>query len=541
MNPKPKPLEDRRSQICLSRSARPLPIKMALIIEVVNIDGTLQSVSLHAQVRTVEVLEAIARRNKIEASEASHYAIFTWTLAVVRDPSTSTEHAYIVTLDPLGHEDRLLRARAALQSREDEIIDSVKSESVPGHEVRLVNGFAFLNEKDVERFRDDGPNVIFEAMQKSSSRGSRRGVSEQQSANGNGSANRTEFLPINSIGRGDKHGFLFQRSAANPREWQRRWCVLRKDDLVHCLSNLDHGDAHVIKLMQTRVKAIEPRNLGGLRHCFEIDTPKDVIQFRAKTQEESQTWIKAIEHNITLAAENEKFHLAERMIEDGQRAQSMRDEAVLERAMSSLEGLLSTYAGADRLFRFAKRSALGTRGLRNAELVTYSVDLDRAHAAFSAIPVDQLDHAGMISPSQALGTAPPMPRISNRSTSRGLFSGASVASSSGSSTGGLRGSVAALSRKEWMLQICTRFVTLFERDPVNEKELTSVWMQADELRRILADESATNFPRDVCILMIEGARKVVLTDLRANLYQDFISSPEYESVIATIPSRLRDG
>ena len=115
---------------------------------------------------------------------------------------------------------------------------------------------------------------------------------------------------------------------------------------MHCLSNTDHGDAIYIKLTQNNVAPI--RDLDGLRHCFEIDTPRDVWHFRAKTEEEVTLWVAIIKRNILLASENEKFHLAERMIEDGQRQICSRDEKILIRSMASLEGLLSTHAGADR-------------------------------------------------------------------------------------------------------------------------------------------------------------------------------------------------
>ena len=144
---------------------------------------------------------------------------------------------------------------------------------------------------------------------------------------------RPQFAPIAAFGRGDKSGFLFQRSAANPREWQRRWFILLRDELVHCLSNTSHADPRFVRLNHAAVKPVSPRELGGTKHCFEIDTPHEVLQFRAKTEDEAKNWVAAIKRNVELAAENEALHMAELMIEDGQRAVSARDEAIVSAAL----------------------------------------------------------------------------------------------------------------------------------------------------------------------------------------------------------------
>jgi len=500
------------------------------VIEVFNVDGSMQSVSLHSQVRADEVVGAIARRQNTDVDVVPFYSLFLvtiWRLQIVGTDQVSKR----LELKKLLADDRPLKIKAAgeIQAKEG-IAKEKQGASTIGKtlDIRVLIGFAFLDEAGEQLFRQRGEEIIMKSGgEKRTS--PRRGVKQQvQQAVQQERIVRQGFSPINSIGKGDMCGYLFQRSAANPREWQRRWCILQKADLIHCLSNMDHSDAKYVPLHHNMVKPIQPRDLGGLKHCFEIDTPHDVIQFRAKTDEEAKSWIFAIERNMNLASENEKLHLAERMVEDGQRSLCCRDEAIVENALGSLEGLLSTQAGADRLFRFAKRSYLGSTSARHAELVAFHLDLDSAYVAFSSIS-DTNILSTTISSNNKNGLPP---RTS------------SFASSSGSSAAGstsLRGNAAMLSRKEWMAQICERFAGLFE-DPGQvdaDQDTKHVLSATQKLRSQLADDHLTFIPTESCAVLIEEIRRVVFQAIERDVYQAFKNSKEYYSVIATIPNRLR--
>lgn len=589
---------------------------MASVIEVFGSDGSLQSVSLRQQVRADEVVNAIARRRGVPSDRVSFFTLYqavAWQEAWAPMGAAFFAADGVKTrieLKKLAPDDRPLKVRAQCEARVQETRRALKEEAESKNlqvSLRSTISFAFLDGPGEQVFRENFEEIMARSSsntgspssknrnqqqqqqatqafksplknsaspkspndeQRSTAASAKMSVEESQGINDGDGAQVYKFTPINTIGRGDKSGFLFQRSAANPREWQRRWCVLRKTELIHSLNSSGGPvDAQVILLQQNLVKPIPATSLGGLKHCFEIDTPHDVLQFRAKTEEEAKEWVDAITDKINLASENEKFHLAERMVEDGQRASCSRDEALIENALGSLNGLLSSHAGADRLYRFAKRSSLGKKSERNGELVAFYLDLERAHAAFSSMP--GTDTSG--SASNNTGSSgrdsevyPSRPGSFKYYTS----SLSSIASSSGSSATGatLRGSAAALSRKEWMIQICERFLTAFElsasspsssssprdqdansgissfpgmEDDASKQQLSAILRATDNLRIELVDENLQFIPRESCIIVIEEARQVVRQSIEAGLYQDFLKSKDYERIIASIPSRIR--
>jgi hypothetical protein len=553
---------------------------MSNVIEVFNSDGSRQTVSLHAAVRADEVVAAIARRRSVPDAQVAAHAL--WQIVVWRQVTAEGGVSSHVELRRLAPDERPLKARSEHEARAEEAARAAAEEGkVKGRPAVLttVSAFGFLDDAGAQLFRERGESIVVKGGPSSSagasgsgagaaagaaaapgsiaapgaasSSGAEAGAGAGVKAAGRDAAlpsgaesESVAFAPINPYGRGEKSGFLFQRSAANPREWQRRWCILRRDELVHCLSVADAADAKVVRLNQNRVSAIPPKELGGLKHCFEVDTPHDVLQFRAKTDEEATAWIEAVRRNIELASENDRLHLAERMIEDGQRALCSRDEAMLETALGSLTGLLSTVAGADRLYRFAKRSGLGARAERNGELVALLLDLDRAKSAFAAEPGGGEQYLGG-SHGLGLGSSVAGSSMAPRGSLRFLQSGAASSASTGSSYQlgqSLRGSAAALSRKEWMVQICERFLTLFEPregPSAAEPALAAALSAAAALRKELVDESLDFIPTESCDVVVEEARAIVLDSLERGLYRDFVQSDEYERIISTIPSRVR--
>jgi len=528
----------------------------SVVLEVFNPDGTRQTVSLSAHVRSREVAQAIARRRGTE-QECAIYAVGAWWLRTAK-----IRRVVRVETSEMPGEEATVTAITAWQQRlrdgSKKLLQEHQVEEEPA-EVDAALLLACLTESEIDAFED---------LVKSGT------VVPGKKAAGSAPTSPRQSAQY-SFGKTDKSGYLFQRSAANPREWQRRFCALRRNDLVHCLIALQPEDVKKIALTQCKVKRIPPEKLAGLKYCFEVDTLRDTLQFRAKTEEDASSWVAAISLNIDLALENERFHLAERMIEDGQSQICNREEMVLEAALSSLEGLLSTHAGADRLFRFAKRASLGSKGERNAELVSFFLDLERAHHTFSALLDSKVPNQEVSSPIS--DRQPSIQR--HRSSLRFLqASTASVVSSVSSVTGGIQvnSSTAILSRKEWMSQICERFLLLFHEpeaavskcvhnnnsksstdvqhsfsDTVlsssdvsqgeQHKVLSEIICAARSLRQELSNESLQSVPRASCIVVIEEARSYVLQELEQGLYRDFCQSPDYFRIVSSIPSHMRSG
>jgi len=157
------------------------------------VDGTMQSVSLHAEVRADEVIGAIARRHNTDPNKLPFYSLFLLTVS----------NSEGVDLKRLNPDDRPLKIFAVA-------ISHVPEDKNPTRKF----AFAFLDADGERLFMEKGRMIIERPQTAVDRRPKQHGSSQQV----------TGFAPINSLGKGDKSGFLFLRSAANPREWQRRWC-----------------------------------------------------------------------------------------------------------------------------------------------------------------------------------------------------------------------------------------------------------------------------------------------------------------------------
>jgi len=544
------------------------------VLEVFNVDGSVQSVSLHPQVRAEEVSAAIGRRLKLLSKQGSNegedfgagaYSLCTWLLrADITGESEDSDgkKVKIVEIRRLDPDQKPCEVKSSESAR----IETMKLNS--GSKFEFLQGFAFLDEEGMETFHKDGPDIIAKALRSNARvqkklklakemllRSSRKIEAEESYAataaladllgrsgspdiiqRENESRNeRKEFLPIKTQ-RGERSGYLFQKSAANPREWQRRWCVLKGAELIHSLSNQSDGDGEHIKLTQSKIRALLPRDIGGLKFCFEIDTPKDVVQFRAKTEQEANSWITSIKKNMELASENEKFVLAELIIQDGQRMSLRRDENLIRKSLASLDGLLSTLAGAQLLFQFSKE---GQGDNKSQELVSFAADLERALTIFSSIQSEIIDRRAIGAGAVSVGS-----HRSHRGPLRGGLFGTQSVASSGSSMSLFRGSAASLARYEWIIQICDRFISLFETkhdDETSSKrpEVSECLDFAERIRRQAADESQPSIARQICLDLFHAIRTITKQAIENGVYRDFKNSPGYFLAISSIPNRLK--
>lgn len=196
-----------------------------------------------------------------------------------------------------------------------------------------------------------------------------------------------EFLtPTTKLQNGELYAYLLKRSSKNDREWQRRWCVLRRDGLYHCRSKEDQTDIQCIALTHNTIRMTANPQLSN---CFEIHTSQSVEHFRAKTLYECKEWITSVQRNIKLASENEYFMLAEYMVADEERAASMRLKKQVEAATGSLEGILAIPGGLRTLIRFAKVEGR----LVDMKLLLLYVDAQRARNQFLLVTDNNTDNS----------------------------------------------------------------------------------------------------------------------------------------------------
>ena len=90
--------------------------------------------------------------------------------------------------------------------------------------------FVFCQRKEVEKINEDGGAGLLERVEHAALAAKRK-------------KKEREFLTrTTKLQNGELYAYLLKRSSNNNREWQRRWCVLRRDGLYHCRSKEDQTD-----------------------------------------------------------------------------------------------------------------------------------------------------------------------------------------------------------------------------------------------------------------------------------------------------------
>jgi hypothetical protein len=146
-------------------------------------------------------------------------------------------------------------------------------------------------------------------------------------------------------------GYLLRRSQKEDLVWYRRWCVVRDDAFWCCKAR--HNQRHIRKIPLDHsidvYRSKHAHNNYSLRYCFEVKTNRRVYMFRACDSSERDQWMRALQSQVHVAVQNERFRVAEYTVGDQEYRASHMDATRLERVTSSLACLLED-EGARQIF-----------------------------------------------------------------------------------------------------------------------------------------------------------------------------------------------
>uniref|UniRef100_A0A7S3LMY6 PH domain-containing protein n=1 Tax=Aplanochytrium stocchinoi TaxID=215587 RepID=A0A7S3LMY6_9STRA len=507
---------------------------MSRVLKIYNIDGTFNRVDLYPPVRSDEVVNAIVHRQQYHAERAPMFSLYLITTWIRQGDSASGSGSDSVILEfhvrKLAPDDRPLQVKAIA---EQEQLKSGHTSSSPDNEnqtqgrIRKRITFVFCDHEGEALLRRSGDMEILIGKEVRMSEYKNR---EKQKQKQTQKQLEGEYLGLESaLHHGKEDGavlsmFLLKRSSRNSREWQRQWCVLHPDGLYH-------GPAQGTKMTCIPLTHNTVQKSSTLSNCFEVHTAQSVEYFRTKTADDCSFWIEQIQRNIDLASDNELFMLAEYIIADEEKAGSARDEAILEKACESLEGLLSTIAGAKTLIRYSRfdKGKDSSSRADDTGLIALYLNIERALAMKGDIPNSGHSSEDIsISPSKFHQQI--VQQKEKRSNSHSALSIVST-----SSFGSLRLPLPPASFSEWVLQLVEKFIFL------NVSILNGQTMIKDFMESASSSDEPENNSKNTPnhdhnhIALLKEMKAAVLEAVRSGLYVRFTQTPEYAQLMATIP------
>jgi hypothetical protein len=132
----------------------------------------------------------------------------------------------------------------------------------------------------------------------------------------------------------------------NQQPYRRTWWVLCGEKLWYSSSHLD-SQVIVLPLAQNRVL--------GREYEVELHTALSSFQLRFSDPREATRVYQLLHSRIISATENEFLRLAECLISDMEQMTTYKNQSLINRASSSMDGLLETLAGEKLFARFTRR------------------------------------------------------------------------------------------------------------------------------------------------------------------------------------------